>query len=115
MPADTRTALAKLSRAAHGGLISVAEAAEALGVTRNRAARSLADLTARAWLRRVRRGLYLVAPLEAEPGQKAIPEDSWLVAQAVFAPCYIGGWSAAEHWGLTEQLFRSTLVVTAPI
>ncbi len=30
-----------------------------------------------------------------------------------FAPAYIGGWSAAEHWGLTEQLFRSTFVVTA--
>jgi len=105
--------LAKLSRAAHGGLISVAAAAEALGVSRTKAAKTLASLNARDWLRRVRRGLYLVAPLEAEPGQKAIPEDPWLVAQAVFAPCYIGGWSAAEHWGLTEQLFRSTLVVTA--
>jgi predicted transcriptional regulator of viral defense system len=30
----------------------------------------------------------------------------------VFAPCYVGGWTAAGHWGLTEQLFRSTLVVT---
>ena len=28
------------------------------------------------------------------------------------APSYIGGWSAAEHWGLTEQIFRSTFVVT---
>jgi predicted transcriptional regulator of viral defense system len=113
MPADTRAALAKLSRVAHGGLISVAEASEALGVPRGRAAKTLASLAARNWLRRVRRGLYLVAPLETEPGRKAIPEDSWLLAQAVFAPCYIGGWSAAEHWGLTEQIFRSTLVITA--
>jgi predicted transcriptional regulator of viral defense system len=30
----------------------------------------------------------------------------------VFTPCYVGGWTAAGHWGLTEQLFRSTLVVT---
>jgi predicted transcriptional regulator of viral defense system len=113
MPAHTRAVLAKLSRAAHGGLISVKEAAEALGVSRTKTAKMLAALTERGWLRRVRRGLYLVVPLEAEPGQKAIPEDSWLLAQEVFAPCYIGGWSAAEHWGLTEQLFRSTLVVTA--
>src|SRR5206468_861079 len=28
-------------------------------------------------------------------------------------PAYIGGWSAAEHWGLTEQLFRSTCVLTS--
>jgi len=113
MPTETRSSLAKLSRAAHGGVISVTEAAGALGVSPTRAAKTLAALTSQHWLRRIRRGLYLVAPLEAEPGQKAIPEDSWVLAQAVFSPCYIGGWSAAEHWGLTEQLFRSTLVVTA--
>ena len=27
-------------------------------------------------------------------------------------PCYIGGWSAFEHWDLTEQLFRDVLVCT---
>src|SRR5262245_6525582 len=113
MPAHARAVLAKLSRAAHGGLISVPEASGVLGVSPTRATKILAGLHKQGWLRRVRRGLYLVVPLEAEPGQKAIPEDSWLLAQAVFAPCYIGGWSAAEHWGLTEQLFRSTLVVTA--
>ena len=31
----------------------------------------------------------------------------------MFAPCYVGGWSAAEHWGLTEQIFRSICVMTA--
>ena len=30
----------------------------------------------------------------------------------MFGPAYIGGWSAAEHWGLTEQLFRSVCVIT---
>ncbi|MHB1863056.1 MAG: type IV toxin-antitoxin system AbiEi family antitoxin domain-containing protein [Gemmatimonadaceae bacterium] len=35
------------------------------------------------------------------------------MANALYHPCYIGGWSAAEHWGLTEQLFRGTFVVTA--
>jgi predicted transcriptional regulator of viral defense system len=42
-----------------------------------------------------------------------VVEDPWLLAVELFAPCYIGGWSAAEHWGLTEQLFRSTFVVSA--
>jgi predicted transcriptional regulator of viral defense system len=70
-------------------------------------------LTRRNWLRRVRRGLYLVLPLEARPGAASVAEDPWVLAHEVFSPCYIGGWSAAEHWGLTEQLFRSTLVVTA--
>jgi predicted transcriptional regulator of viral defense system len=73
----------------------------------------LAALTRRGWLLRARRGLYLVLPLEVEPGRPMVAEDPWLLAQEAFSPCYIGGWSAAEYWGLTEQLFRSTLVVTA--
>ena len=40
-------------------------------------------------------------------------DDPWTLAATVFSPCYMGGWSAAEHWGLTEQLFRETFVVTA--
>lgn len=113
MPAETRAVLAKLSRAARGGLISVGEAAQALRVSRTKAAKTLASLTKRDWLRRVRRGLYLVVSLETEPGQATLPEDPWVLAQTAFGPCYIGGWSAAEHWGLTEQLFRTTVVVTA--
>ncbi len=30
----------------------------------------------------------------------------------MFEPCYFGGWSAAEHWGLTEQIFSSLCVMT---
>lgn len=30
----------------------------------------------------------------------------------MFEPCYIGGWSAAEHWGLTEQIFNALCVLT---
>ena len=39
-------------------------------------------------------------------------DESWVLARAVFEPCYIGGWSAAEHWGFTEQIFNSTMVFT---
>lgn len=77
------------------------------------AALKLAALARRGWLVRARRGMYLVLPLEVEPGQRTVAEDPWVLAREAFSPCYIGGWSAAEHWGLTEQLFRSTLVVTA--
>jgi predicted transcriptional regulator of viral defense system len=59
----------------------------------------------------VRRGLYIPVPLESVAAV-AVPEDPWSVAEAAFSPCYIGGWSAAEHWGLTEQLFRTVVVFT---
>jgi predicted transcriptional regulator of viral defense system len=30
----------------------------------------------------------------------------------LFEPCYVSGWSAAEHWDLTEQIFNSVCIVT---
>ncbi len=108
-----RLTISKLARKANSGLISVAAAASALGLSSRDAALKLASLTRRGWLQRARRGLYLILPLEAEPGRTTVAEDPWVLAHEAFSPCYIGGWSAAEHWGLTEQIFRSTLVVTA--
>jgi predicted transcriptional regulator of viral defense system len=112
-PREERLLLSKLARAARGGLLTVSSAAATLKLPTRKAALKLASLARRGWLKRVRRGLYLVLPLEAEPGKPTVPEDAWILAREAFSPCYIGGWSAAEHWGLTEQLFRSTLVVTA--
>lgn len=113
MSAADRTLIAKLSRASKGGIITVPHAAAAMDVPPRTAALKLAALVRRGWLARARRGMYLVLPLEVEPGQRTVAEDPWVLAREAFSPCYIGGWSAAEHWGLTEQIFRSTLVVTA--
>ncbi len=112
-PVAARDVIARLARAARGGVLTVPDAAEALGRTRAEAAAHLARLARRGWLQRARRGLYVVVPLEAPPGERVTVEDPWVMARAMFSPCYIGGWSAAEHWGFTEQVFRSTVVVTS--
>lgn len=90
----------------------VDEAARALGLDHDVAARLLTYFGRRGWLSRVRRGLYVAVPLDARRSGEWV-EDSWVIAAKVFDPCYIGGWSACEHWDLTEQVFRSLLVVTA--
>lgn len=109
---DPKEILRRLARGARGGLITTERSAELLGLPPDRASLTLGRLVQRGWLTRVRRGLYLILPLEA--GREGIAiEDPWLLARELYAPCYIGGWTAAEHWGLTEQLFRSTFVVTA--
>jgi predicted transcriptional regulator of viral defense system len=108
-----RMVVSKLSRKAKTGLISVATAAAELKLSSRDAALKLGSLARRGWLQRARRGLYLILPLEAEPGRPTGVEDPWVLGHEAFAPCYIGGWSAAEHWGLTEQIFRSTFVITA--
>ena len=51
-------------------------------------------------------------PVEADP-EMTSPEDPWILAATAFGPSYIGGWSAAEHWGLTEQLFRTIVVLSS--
>jgi predicted transcriptional regulator of viral defense system len=105
--------LAALIRSNPTGLITVPAAKAALDLPSEAAAsRRLAALTRLGWLTRARRGLYAIVPLSASP-ESATSEDSWILATRCFAPCYIGGWSAAEHWELTEQLFRSTFVATA--
>lgn len=105
-----RELLAVLHRS-FGAPFTVAEAASALGIDSDAARELLGYLFRRGWLARVRQGLYLAVPLGAStPGEWV--EDPWIVAAKVFAPCYIGGWSAAEHWGLTEQVFRDVVVMT---
>jgi predicted transcriptional regulator of viral defense system len=93
------------------GTISVAEAAEALQVSATDAAKMLARWAGKGWLSRVRRGLYVSVPLESLTSDVPL-EDPWLIADRLYSPCYIGGWSAAEYWDLTEQIFRSVLVMT---
>lgn len=107
---NSRGRLAKVLRNTTGP-ISAADASRALNVEQTEAAQLLAGWSARGWLTRVRRGLYVPVPLESSTSDIAL-EDAWAVADRLFAPCYIGGWSAAEYWGFTEQLFRSTLIVT---
>ncbi len=107
---SSRGRLAKVLRSSNGS-VSPADASRALNIERGEAAQLLAGWYARGWLTRVRRGLYVPVPLESSTSDIAL-EDAWAIADRLFAPCYIGGWSAAEHWGFTEQLFRSTLIVT---
>ena len=106
-----RAALEKMHRDL-ASPFEVADAARVLRVPRDRAGRLLRHLASRGWLSRVRRGLYATVPLGASD-PSAWREDPWRVAASVFAPCYVGGWSACEHWELTEQVFRGVVVMTA--
>ena len=107
---ENRRRLTRLLRSTTGPF-TVRDAAAALNMSASRTGRFLAYLTSRGWLARVRRGLYTAVPLEAaDPA--AWTADPWVVAAEVFAPCYVGGWSACEHWGLTDQLFRDVVVIS---
>jgi len=93
------------------GTISITEAAEILGVSPTDAAKMLARWTRKGWFSRVKRGLYIPVPLESRTADVPL-EDPWLIADRLYSPCYVGGWTAAEHWDLTEQIFRTVVVMT---
>jgi len=94
-----------------GEWVTVDDAVAALGLDRSAAAKLLARWQHQGWLSRVRRGLYLPVPLSALPTDQIL-EDSWSLVPELFGPAYVGGASAAGHWDLTEQLFRSVFVCT---
>ncbi len=93
------------------GTVSVKDAAEILGVSSVTASKMLSRWSKKGWLSRVRQGLYIPVPLESRTADIPL-EDPWLVAERLYSPCYIGGWSAAEYWDLTEQIFRTVIVLT---
>lgn len=106
----SRGQLGKVLKASRGA-ISVSDASKALNLPREKAAQLLSRWAAQGWITRVKRGIYISVPLEAASTDIAISEP-WALAEILFAPCYVGGWSAAEHWDLTEQIFNSIVVIT---
>src|SRR5215471_20829010 len=63
---------------------------------------------------RVRHAAHAAGAIRPGPAARASSRRAlpWVVVPELFGPAHIGGWSAAEHWGLTEQLFRSVCVLT---
>jgi predicted transcriptional regulator of viral defense system len=106
-----RARLGAVIRAA-GDVIHIDDAASALGLARPEAAKLLSRWVEQGWLRRVGRGAYVAAPLDSL-GSEHVLEDPWILVPALFGPAYIGGRTAAEHWDLTEQIFRDIVVMTA--
>ena len=95
------------------GPFTAKEAAEALGLSAPECHRLLSYLSGRGWLTRIRRGLYGLVSLDTTHPDEWVG-DPWVLAAKLYGPSYyIGGWSACEHWDLTEQLFRETVVVTS--
>ena len=92
-------------------LVTIEDAVKALGVGRPAATKLLARWKQQGWLKRVGPGLYAPIPLDASTTAQVL-KDPWVLVPALFTPCYVGGWTAAEHWNLTEQLFRSIFVFT---
>ncbi len=102
---DTLTLLGKQ-------FINASDLEKEFGYDRKRANLVLSRLSRKGWLQRLKAGIYRIVPLGSDTSEP-VPADAWAVAMELFSPCYLSGWTAAEHWDLTEQIFNSTVVFTA--
>lgn len=72
----------------------------------------LRRLNKKGWLQRLKRGVYATVPLSSATPTPVV-ENGLVLAMDLFKPAFISGWSAAEHWDLTEQIFNSVSVITS--
>ena len=96
---------------AAGDVIHISDVAKTLSLSRVDAAKRLARWAEQGWVSRVGRGAYVPASIDTL-GSKRVLDDAWILVPALYAPAYIGGRSAAEHWDLTEQIFKDIVVMT---
>ncbi|MBI5274812.1 MAG: type IV toxin-antitoxin system AbiEi family antitoxin domain-containing protein [Chlamydiales bacterium] len=108
----SRHRLSEVLRKVKGGCITSKNVAEFLNVSTSQARAFLSAWAANGWLYRVRQGIYVPIDIAATSSDQSLI-DPGIVANELFAPCYIGGWSAAQHWGFTEQIFESMLIITS--
>src|SRR5258707_271805 len=105
-----RARLSTVLRAAKE-VVSVDVTSRTLGIDRRASAKLLSRWKEQGWLRRIGHGLYVSVPLDLATSEQVIA-DPWVLVPTLFGECYIGGWTAAHHWELTEQLFNETVVLT---
>ena len=106
-----RVQLATVLSAA-GDIVHVDDVERILRLPRAEAAKRLSRWMAQGWLHRVGPGAY--APVSIDTlGADQVLSDPWVLVPALFSPGYVGGRTAAEHWDLTEQIFKDIVVVTA--
>ena len=110
---DLPISRARLSRVIRdaGDVVQTDRVAQLLEVGHTDASKLLARWAAQGWLKRVGPGVYLPVTIDAL-GSDRVLADPWILVPVLFAPGYISGWSAAEHWDLTEQIFNDIVVKT---
>jgi len=93
------------------GIITSENVRSILDITSSQAGKYLHRWTVAGWVQRLKRGVYFPIPIDASTSDISV-ENPWIVAHTLFKPCYIGGWSAAEYWDFTEQVYSSIFVMT---
>ncbi len=106
-PTETLRLIAQAS----GDIFTVSEVAIVLGISQEDASKSLSRWAHQGLVIRLRQGLYSLFSLDSMNPEQPL-ENMWILVPKIFDPGYVGGWSAAEYWDFTEQIFRDICVFT---
>ncbi len=90
---------------------TIEDAATLLHLPKDKTSMVLARYEKQGHLKRIKHGLYMPVS-ERFLTQAQSLSDSWKVVPSLFSKSYIGGWSAANFWQLTEQIFETTIVLS---
>jgi predicted transcriptional regulator of viral defense system len=93
-------------------IVQSSDIVERFDISSQKANIILSRLCKKGWLQRIKRGSYILIPLESNSTQP-LSEENWSMASELFSPCYLSGWTAAEYWNLTEQIFNTIVAFTA--
>ncbi len=107
---------AKLSRVLeqHPNLLTPSVVAQTLEVSAQEAGRLLSRWNDNGWVHRVKRGVYVPASLSST-STKPIIEEPFLIADSLYAPGYVGGFSAVKHWDFSDQITETTTYFTRKV
>jgi predicted transcriptional regulator of viral defense system len=73
----------------------------------------LYNLTQKNWVIRIKKGLYMIAPLVAgELGAQSYTVHSFIIASHLVEPYYISHWSALNYYGYTNQTPPAVYITT---
>ena len=108
-----KTYRAKLSRVLerHSGVITPAVVSEVLNVSAQESGRLLSRWHHSGWVQRIKRGVYLPVSL-ASTSTEPVIEEPFLIAEAIYGPGYVGGFSAVKHWDFSEQIIETVTYFT---
>jgi predicted transcriptional regulator of viral defense system len=84
---------------------------EILNISLQEAGRILSRWHHQCWVKRLKRGVYIPIAATDADGELSI-EDPWILANNLFSPGYIAGFSAIKHWDFTDQIFETTTFFT---
>ncbi len=92
-------------------VFTIKDAELAVDFKGSRLRKLLYDLAKNKWIERIERGKYLILPLEAGTNAN-YGIDTYSTARKLISPYYVGFLSALNYYGITEQISRTTFIVT---